>query len=122
MTSGQEHTTEFWAMIDRIVSDSRVVIDRPKSSHHPRFPNIVFPLDYGYLEGTASMDKGGIDVWRGTGEAQSVCGIICTVDIMKKDSEIKLLIGCTAEEIETVYRFHNESEYMKGLLLKRDNE
>ncbi len=117
--SGQKLNSEFWNMIDRIVRESRLVIDRPKGTHHPRFPKIVYPLDYGYLEGTASMDKGGIDVWRGTGEAQSVCGIICTVDIMKKDSEIKLLIGCTAEEIETVYRFHNESEYMKGLLVQR---
>ena len=35
-------------------------------------------------------------------------------------SEIKLLIGCTEEEINTVYEFHNSTEYMKGLLIKRE--
>ena len=38
---------------------------------------------------------------------------------MKRDSEIKLLIGCTKEETERIYAFHNETEYMKGLLIQR---
>ena len=50
---------------------------------------------------------------------KQVNAIICTVDLMKKDSEIKLLIGCTDDEINTVYEFHNKTEYMKGILIKR---
>ena len=38
---------------------------------------------------------------------------------MKKDSEIKLLIGCTDDEINTVYEFHNKTEYMKGNIDKK---
>ena len=121
MTSGQENGADFWSMVDRIVNESRVIIDRPKGSHHPRFSHITYPVDYGYLEGTTSMDGQGVDVWRGTA-FQRIGGIICTVDIMKKDSEIKLLIGCTDEETYAVYRFHNEREYMKGIILKRDDE
>ena len=34
-------------------------------------------------------------------------------------SFIKLLIGCTEEEINTVYEFHNDSEFMKGILIRR---
>ena len=44
---------------------------------------------------------------------------MCMVDLLKKDSEIKILIGCTEEEKETVYQFHNESEFMKGILVRR---
>lgn len=44
---------------------------------------------------------------------------MCIVDLMKNDSEIKILIGCTEEEKDIIYRFHNESEFMKGILIRR---
>lgn len=40
------------------------------------------------------MDGAGIDVWVGSDE-KKVDAIMCIVDLMKKDSEIKILIGCT---------------------------
>ncbi|MBN2075916.1 MAG: hypothetical protein JW762_10230 [Dehalococcoidales bacterium] len=110
---------KFWEAADSIVGDSRIVIDRPKDTHHSRFPSITYPVDYGYLENTISPDGGGIDVWRGTGNSLEVDAIICTVDLMKRDSEIKMLIGCTPEEKQTILAFHNESEYMKGILIER---
>lgn len=65
------------------------------------------------------MDGSGIDVWVGTMKDKKINAIICIVDLIKKDSEIKILIGCTEEEQEVIYRFHNESEFMKGILIKR---
>lgn len=38
---------------------------------------------------------------------------------MKRDSEIKILIGCTEEEKAIVYETHNETEFMKGILIRR---
>ena len=64
------------------------------------------------------MDGGGIDVWLGTGDG-GVNAVICTVDLLKKDSEIKILIGCTREETAAIYEKHNDSEYMKGILIPR---
>ena len=109
----------FWNAIDTLVSSGSIIIDRQKGSVHPRFPNIKYDLDYGYIENTSSMDGGGIDVWRGSLQSGTVDAIICIVDLMKKDSEIKLLIGCTEEEMNTVYNFHNKTEFMKGILIKR---
>ena len=113
------YSSEFWAALDQLVSTSRIVIDRPAGTAHPRYPQCIYPLDYGYLEGTASMDGGGIDLWRGSDPGGGLNAIICTVDLMKHDSEIKLLIGCTEEEIQTVLAFHNDSEFMKGILVRR---
>jgi len=48
-----------------------------------------------------------------------VDAIICTVDLMKKDSEIKVLLGCTLEEMKIAYEFHNQGSVMKGMLIKR---
>ena len=110
---------EFWQAIDSLASSGKIVIDRPKGSRHPKYPDCIYPVDYGYLENTTSMDGGGIDVWRGSLTTDTVDAIICTVDLMKKDSEIKLLIGCTEEETKIIYEFHNNSEFMKGMLIKR---
>lgn len=114
-----KYDNDFWQAIDTLVSSGKIVIDRPKLSVHPRFLNIKYDVDYGYIENTSSMDGGGIDVWLGSLADKQVNAIICTVDLMKKDSEIKLLIGCTEEEIKTVYEFHNNTEFMKGLLIHR---
>ena len=38
---------------------------------------------------------------------------------MKRDSEIKILVGCTEEEKLEVYKTHNETQYMKGVLIRR---
>ena len=115
----EKYNESFWKAIDTLVSSGKIVIDRPKGSFHPRFPNIEYKVDYGYIENTSSMDGDGIDVWLGSLADKKVNAIICTVDLMKKDSEIKLLIGCTEEEMNTVYKFHNDSEFMKGILISR---
>lgn len=110
---------EFWGMLDDLVSGSEIVIDRPKGSRHPKYPDMLYEVDYGYLNNTTSMDGGGIDIWRGTDEEQKIDSIICIVDSVKKDSEIKILIGCTNFEKEIIYKFHNDSECMKGILISR---
>ena len=115
----ETYNESFWKAADKLVSSGKIVIDRPKGSRHPRFPNMEYKVDYGYIENTLSMDGGGIDVWLGSLADKKVNAIICTVDLMKKDSEIKLLIGCTEEEMNTVHEFHNDSEFMKGILIRR---
>ena len=116
------YTTEFWAALDRLAESASIVIDRPKGSAHPTFTEYIYPLDYGYLEGTASMDGEGIDLWLGSDPARKLTAILCTVDLIKRDSEIKLLLGCTGcteEEIQTVLAFHNQHELMRGMLIRR---
>lgn len=114
-----EFNTEFWNSLDELIYNSEIVIDRPKGTAHPKYPNFIYRVDYGYLKNTTSMDGGGIDVWVGTKENKQVDAIICIVDLMKRDSEIKILIGCTEEEKKIVYQTHNETEYMKGILIRR---
>lgn len=113
------YDADFWKALDELVRQSRIVIDRPKGTAHPRFPDFIYQVDYGYLENTSSMDGAGIDVWVGTKEGKRIEAIMCIVDLMKKDSEIKILIGCTEEEKAIIYQTHNETEYMKGVLIER---
>jgi hypothetical protein len=39
---------------------------------------------------------------------KTLTGILCTFDTLKRDAEIKLLIGCTEEDIQTIRDFHKE--------------
>lgn len=88
-------TARFWDLVDQLVRGHPIVIDRPRDSRHPRYPEVVYPLDYAYLDGTAAIDGGGVDCWRGSLEELVVTGAIVTVDVFKADCEIKWLIGCT---------------------------
>ena len=106
---------EFWFALDKLVSESKIIIDRPKGSRHPKYPDCIYPVDYGYLENTSSMDGNGIDVWKGT-DGDYIDAIICTVDLLKRDSEIKILIGCSEEEKRLVMP---DNEFMKGILIRR---
>lgn len=121
LTASNISDNAFWQALDKLVAESKIVIDRPKGSRHPKYLDCVYPVDYGYLEGTSSMDGGGIDVWKGT-DGDYIDAIICTVDLLKKDSEIKILIGCNEEEKQLVLEAHNNSKYMKGILIQRGTE
>jgi len=109
---------DFWEILDDLVNDSEIVIDRPKGTAHPRYPNFIYKVYYGYIKNTSSMDGAGIDVWVGSGKKQ-IDAIMCIVDFMKRDSEIKVLIGCTEEEKQLIYQTHNETQYMKGIMVRR---
>lgn len=113
-----QNNREFWEALDELVANSEIVIDRPKGTAHPKYPNFIYKVDYGYLKDTSSMDDAGIDVWVGSGE-KKIDAIMCIVDLMKKDSELKILIGCTEDEKQIIYQTHNETESMKGILIRR---
>lgn len=84
------YNKDFWIALDNLVKQSKIVIDRPRGTAHPKYPDFIYKVDYGYLENTSSMDGGGIDVWVGT-----------------------------KEEKEIIYETHNESKYIKGILIER---
>ena len=111
----------FWTRLDKLLCSSKPVIDRRKGSVHPKYPNIVYPLDYGYLEETSGGDGNEIDIWSGSEDNKKLVAIVCTVDTLKNDTEIKLLIGCTEEEINIIDRFHNDNQFMSGLIIRRNN-
>jgi inorganic pyrophosphatase len=108
----------FWAYLDQLVATSLVKIDRPGRSQHPRYPEIIYPLDYGYLEGTGAVDGGGVDVWLGSSGVVEITAAILTVDLHKRDVEIKILLGCSKAEMQRILNFHNQTS-MRALLVRR---
>ncbi|MBE3068247.1 MAG: inorganic pyrophosphatase [Chloroflexi bacterium] len=80
---------DFWQYLERLVAGSRVINDRSKGSRHPQFPNIIYPLDHGYLDRTTSSDGGGIDVWAGASWTRCLSVVILTVDLHKRGPRAK---------------------------------
>ena len=100
--------SSFWLEMSELIRTGSIVIDRPQGKPHPRYLEMIYPLDYGYLENTFAGDGDGIDVWIGSNPEKILSGILCTFDKMKRDAEIKLLIGCTDEDIATIQGFNRE--------------
>jgi inorganic pyrophosphatase len=113
--------TDFWAYVDELVGKSTIVIDRPKNTPHPKYPRFIYPLDYGYLDNTTSSDRGGIDLWRGSLPDPAATGLLCTVDLWKREIEFKVLLGCTPEEIAIIQDFFTELN-MGHMLIPRPPE
>jgi inorganic pyrophosphatase len=113
--------SEFWSRADDLVTTSTVIIDRPRGSAHPHFADVVYPLDYGYLKPTLSVDGDGIDVWVGSLVDHRLCGAIVTIDSGKRDAEIKLLLGCSRTEAELAMACHNRGS-QTAILLWRGEE
>ena len=40
------YNEDFWSALDELVANSEIVIDRPKGTTHPRFPDFVYKVDY----------------------------------------------------------------------------
>jgi inorganic pyrophosphatase len=52
--------------------------------------------------------------------AKTCVAVVCTVDMLKSDAEIKLLIGCTSDEMDIITGFHNDYDYQSGIIIKRN--
>ena len=106
----------FWQKIDSLVLSTNVIISQPKGSHHPKYLNRIYPLDYGYLNDTDS-----IKVFKGSKKTSKVDAIMIVGDILKRDLEVKLLMGCDEVEEKEILLFINQTDYQKGILVRRGN-
>ena len=111
--------SDFFATVNQLAASHYVVVDRPKGTRHPRFTDAEYPIDYGYLEGTTGGDGSGIDVFHGTAALRGVVAVVATVDLQKRDGELKLLLDCTDEEIDSVLTFLREDLKLAATLLRR---
>ena len=109
-----------WEMWDRLIADHGITIDRPKYSAHPVHADIIYPVDYGFVNGTVGNDGDEIDVFLGSAD-NGLVALILTRDYRKGDSETKLIYNCTPAEIYIVNGFINyDRTLMEGWLATRN--
>lgn len=117
-----ENNAYFWQKLDTLFLFSGYTITRQKGEHHPVFQNLKYPLDYGYLNDTKGTYKDGVSVYVGSGNTHLITAVIVAVDILAKELDVKVLVGCEQEEQEAVLRFLNQTEYQKTVLIRRGNQ
>ncbi|WP_309571646.1 inorganic pyrophosphatase [Deinococcus sp.] len=94
-----------WRVLNPLVTDAEVVVERPAGSPHPLFSECLYPLDDGFLRATCSGDGMDIDVIMGATGSREVTGIVSTLDAHRRDAELRVLLGCTTEQAESVRAF-----------------
>ncbi|WP_322780500.1 hypothetical protein [Frankia sp. Cas4] len=69
-----------------------------------------------------AADGDGVDVFRGSAVGAGVVGFLVTADPGKCDVKVKVLIDCTAKEIDRVRRLLDDVLGIGGLLVRRNLE
>ncbi|MCF0105995.1 MAG: Inorganic pyrophosphatase [Holdemanella sp.] len=117
-----ENNAYFWQKIDTLVLSSTYKVDRPAGTTHNKYTNLVYPVDYGYLQDTYGNDQMPIAMYVGSISTFTVDAIAISIDILKKDCEVKFLLGCTEEETLKILEFLNQTEFQKAILVRRGND
>ncbi len=92
-----------------------VIVDRPLGSAHPDYPDLIYPINYGYIEGTMAEDGEEEDAYiLGVNvPVTSFRGRVIGVIIRKNDNENKYIVApdgvvFTAEEIRKAVHFQEK--------------
>jgi inorganic pyrophosphatase len=93
-----------WIGWERLLRERGVILDRPRGSAHLRYPEMIYPLDYGYIPGTVGGDGAEVDVFVGSA-ATGLTAALLTHDLGKGERELKLLWNTTEAEIERARAF-----------------
>ena len=107
-------------IIGKIVSGR---IDRPIGSHHPRFSDMVYPINYGYIEGMIAGDGQEQDVYvLGTDKPIEVFeGKVIAVYRRFNDVEDKWIVsldGSDYSDDEILQAIHFQEQYYEGELVR----
>lgn len=108
-----------WIVWDRLIAQNGITIDRPIGSAHPVHEDIIYPIDYGYVNETVGTDGEEVDIFVGTA-SNGLVGAILSTDFRKDDQECKLIFNCTRDEVYLINGFINfDHELMLGRLVLR---
>ena len=108
-----------WNAWQRYIEQNGITIERPRTTTHPDYPSVVYPLDYGFVNDTLGTDGQPLDVFVGRGTTGLV-GAILTTDHRQQDREAKLLYDCSPTEVYTAHGFINyDRTLLEGMLILR---
>ena len=110
--------TKFFKNLEKLITENGILIERKAGTSHPNFPDFLYTVDYGHINGTRSRDGNEIDIFVGTCN-NGVFGVLVTLDMYKKDSEIKVLFNCNDDEISKTLLMMNHYPMSCILVRKR---
>lgn len=61
-------------------------------------------------------------MYRGSEKSSMVKTAVVAADILQKEIDVKLLVGCSKAEEDLILRFLNQTDFQKTILIRRGNE
>ena len=116
-----ENNGYFWQKVDTLLMSCTLNIINHKGEHHKKYPDFIYPLDFGYLVSDLNDDSKGIACYIGH-EHQFCNSAIVSVDILDGECFVQFLIGCNEQQEEQVLKFLNQSEFQKTVIIRRAKE
>lgn len=100
-------------MIGEVVT---VTVDRPIGSCHPEYPDMIYPINYGYVRGIIAPDGEEQDAYIiGVDDpVPEFCGRVVAIIHRLDDVENKLVVapdGMTFTESEIIAKTHFQERY-----------
>lgn len=108
--------------VETLLLSSRLNLTKKRGEMHSKFKNLIYPTDYGHLSDTRSSSEEGVSVYAGSGDRNHITALVIAADILTKELDVKMLIGCTDEETDMVLRFLNQTDYQKTVLIRKGND
>ena len=98
-------------------------VDRPAGCRHPRYPEMVYPINYGYVEDVFAADGAEQDVYiLGTDEPlETFAGTVIAVYHRMNDVEDKWIVSLDGTDYADEYILEAidfQERYFKGALLR----
>jgi inorganic pyrophosphatase len=88
-----------WRRWERLIDDRGIVLDRPRGTAHPLYPDMIYPCDYGHLPGTTAADGEELDAFVGS-EPTGLVGLIHLTHQPSGISEPKLLVNMSRADAD----------------------
>ena len=100
----------------------RVTVDRPLGSRHPEFPDMIYPVNYGYVEGVMGGDGEWQDAYiLGVDKpVKDFCGQIAAVIHREDDSEEKWVVvpeGLVISDSEILEQTRFQEQYFRSKII-----
>lgn len=121
MSENESVNLSFWESLDQLIASSDVILDRTSGSIHPGFPELVNPLSHGFLAEPNAAENESINVWVGSIPERRLDGIVLTADLIERNAEILLLLGCTEEEKKSILDVFNRGAMRASLIPREGN-
>ncbi|MBQ1447713.1 MAG: Inorganic pyrophosphatase [Erysipelotrichaceae bacterium] len=119
--SNLENNAYFWQKLETIYAGSDFVVTQEIGSVHPRYTSLVYPVRYGILRSYDGDQDTRINAFKGKNGTSLETIIVCA-DILTKEVDVKLLIGCNKEEEEAILRFLNQTDFQKTIVVRKGSE
>ena len=103
------------------------IVDRPLGSAHPDFPEMIYPVNYGYVDGVFAADGEEQDVYiLGADEPiKAYRGKVIAVYHRTNDTEDKWIVSVDGKDYsddEILKRIEFQEKFYEGYLVKNEDK